>query len=104
VESEVVAEPNAEQAEAAPEKPQEPAAPVEARIPEIWELPGTVQQRLKGLKVNIHVYNELPEERFVIIDMRRYREGDSLGRPGLRLDRITRDGVVIDYGDGLVRL
>lgn len=86
-------------------KPVEEPAVVEAapRIPAIWQLPKKAQKKLKGLEINIHVYNEVPEARFVIIDMHRYREGDILDRPGLKLESITRDGVVIDYGEGRVR-
>lgn len=74
------------------------------RIPEIWELPAAAQQKLKDLKINIHVYNDIPAERFVIIDMRRYREGDELRRPGLKLESITREGVIINYGGGKVKM
>lgn len=74
------------------------------RIPQIWELPEAVQKKFKNLEINIHVYNEVPEARFVIIDMRRYREGDPLDRPGLKLESITREGVVIHYGKGRVRM
>ncbi|MDJ0805576.1 MAG: general secretion pathway protein GspB [Gammaproteobacteria bacterium] len=87
-----------------PPAPPAPPAKAEPRIPAIWELPAKVQKRLKGVEINIHVYNEVPAERFVIIDMRRYREGDPLDRPGLTLERITRDGVVINYGKGRVKL
>ena len=82
----------------------EAVAEEEERVPEIWELPEAVQLRLKNLKINIHVYNEVPAQRFVIIEMRRYREGDPLARAGLKLERITREGVVINYGKGLVKI
>ncbi len=74
------------------------------RVPEIWELPGAEQQKFKDLKINIHVYNDIPAERFVIIDMRRYREGDDLARAGLKLESITREGVIINYGKGKVKM
>ncbi|MEN8177750.1 MAG: general secretion pathway protein GspB [Pseudomonadota bacterium] len=86
------------------EKTEEAVAAEEPRIPPIWELSEKAQKKLKGLEINIHVYHEQPVERFVIIDMRRYREGDPLDRPGLTLERITRDGVVIHYGKGRVKL
>ncbi|MEN8177001.1 MAG: general secretion pathway protein GspB [Pseudomonadota bacterium] len=98
----IPAEPKAVQPVA--EKTKKAVAAEEPRIPPIWELSEKVQKKLKGLEINIHVYNEEPAERFVIIDMRRYREGDPLARPGLTLERITRDGVVINYGKGKVRL
>jgi hypothetical protein len=74
------------------------------QIPMLWELPANVQEKLSDLKINILVYDEDTARRFVIINMRKYREGDQLIPSGMRLQRITRKGVVIDYGDGLVRL
>jgi hypothetical protein len=74
------------------------------QIPLLWELPANVQEKLSDLKINILVYDEDASRRFVIINMRKYREGDRLVPSGMQLDRITRKGVVIDYGDGLVRL
>lgn len=102
VHEEPAAEPEVAQAPAEVEV--EAVIEEEERIPHIWQLSEAVQKRLKNLKINIHVYNEVPEQRFVIIDMHRYREGDALAREGLKLERITRDGVVIDYGKGLVRI
>ena len=82
----------------------EPSPVEEEYIPAIWELSEKAQTKLKGLKINIHVYHKEPSDRYVFIDMRRYREGDRLTQPGLILERITRDGVIIDYGEGQVRL
>ncbi|MCU7812942.1 MAG: general secretion pathway protein GspB, partial [Candidatus Thiodiazotropha sp. (ex Notomyrtea botanica)] len=73
-------------------------------IPLVWELPQGLREKILQLKSSIHVYSETPEQRFVIINMKRYKEGDSLQPNGFRLERIDRDGVVIDHGDGLVRL
>lgn len=74
------------------------------QIPLVWELPQGLREKILQLKSSIHVYSETPEQRFVIINMKRYKEGDSLQPNGFRLERIDRDGVVIDHGDGLVRL
>jgi general secretion pathway protein B len=74
------------------------------QIPLLWELPARIQERLSDLKINILVYNEDAADRFVIINMHKYREGDRLEPSGMRLERITRKGIVVDYGDGLVRL
>ncbi|MEJ2455094.1 MAG: general secretion pathway protein GspB [Candidatus Thiodiazotropha sp.] len=73
-------------------------------IPLVWELPQTLREKVLQLKSSVHVYSEVPAQRFVIINMRRYAEGDSLPPDDFRLARIDQDGVVIDYGDGLVRL
>ncbi|MCU7929493.1 MAG: general secretion pathway protein GspB [Candidatus Thiodiazotropha sp. (ex Codakia rugifera)] len=76
----------------------------ESQIPLIWELPQGLREELGQLKTSIHVYNKEPEQRFVIINLRRYGEGDVLSSKGYRLQRIDRDGIVVDYGEGLVRL
>jgi hypothetical protein len=80
-------------------------APQEAdQIPLVWELPQTLREKVLQLKSSVHVYSKTPAERFVIINMHRYAEGDTLPPDGFRLERIEREGLVIDYGDGLVRL
>ncbi|MCU7869913.1 MAG: general secretion pathway protein GspB [Candidatus Thiodiazotropha sp. (ex Lucinoma borealis)] len=76
----------------------------ESQIPLIWELPQGLREELGQLKTSIHVYNKEPEQRFVIINLHRYGEGDVLSSKGYRLKRIDRDGIVVDYGEGLVRL
>ncbi|MEW8561278.1 MAG: general secretion pathway protein GspB [Candidatus Thiodiazotropha sp.] len=75
-----------------------------AEIPLIWELEQGLRNKLEQLKTTIHVYNDEPSQRFVIIDMRRYSEGDTLGSSGYRLHEINRDGIIVDYGNGFVRL
>lgn len=81
-----------------------PTAAAEQDIPVVWELPQDIREKVLSLKSSIHVYSEQPEQRFVIINMHRYGEGDSLPPHDFLLQRIDQDGVVIDYGDGLVRL
>ena len=73
-------------------------------IPRVAELPPAVRLRLPELQVNVHVYAEEPDRRFVLINMRKYREGDRIGRDGPLVDRITPAAVIIDYGSGLARL
>lgn len=81
--------------------------PVEERkppIPVLWELPYDQQQRFDNIKISIRVYHADPARRFVIINAQRYMEGDELPEKGLRLEEITRDGIIVDYGQGKVRL
>ncbi|MEW8379913.1 MAG: general secretion pathway protein GspB [Candidatus Thiodiazotropha taylori] len=77
---------------------------VDETIPLVWELPQGVRDELQQLKISIHVYHKQPERRFVLINMRRYGEGDKLRGTDYLLKQIEREGVVVDYGDGLVRL
>jgi general secretion pathway protein B len=81
-----------------------PATDEVEQIPLVWELPQDLRERVLQMQSTIHVYSETPAQRFVIINMKRYQEGDKLPAEDLRLKRIERDGMVIDYGDGLVRL
>lgn len=87
--------------EASP-KPTPPEA--EPTAPLLSELPPAVRLRLPDMQVNVHVYAEDPAQRFVLINMRKYREGERIGRDGPVVNRITPEGVVIDYGAGLARL
>lgn len=46
--------------------------------------------------LDIHVYGTAPADRFVFINMRKYREGGQTPE-GTRVERITRDGVVLNH-------
>lgn len=74
------------------------------RLQSMWDAPQDVSNELMKLKITVHVYHEVPEKRFVVINRHRYGEGDSLETEGLILKRITRDGIIIDYGEGLVKM
>ena len=52
--------------------------------------------QLADLHIDIHVYSSIPAERFVFINMNKYREGDKLSE-GPQLKTITSDGAVLDY-------
>jgi general secretion pathway protein B len=51
---------------------------------------------LPALRVDLHVYAAKPEERFVLINMHRLHEGESLPE-GVRVESITPEGVVVSY-------
>jgi general secretion pathway protein B len=65
-------------------------------LPSLSELNLTGPQGLPELHIDVHVYATRPSERFVYINMRKYREGATL-QEGPVLERIRRDGVVLDY-------
>ena len=65
-------------------------------LPTISELNLTGANALPDLHLDVHVYATKPAERFVYINMRKYREGNTLAE-GPVLERIRRDGVVLDY-------
>lgn len=48
-------------------------------------------------ELNLHVYDLDPAARFVLLNGQRLREGE-LSREGLRLERITPQGVILNHG------
>jgi general secretion pathway protein B len=52
--------------------------------------------RLPELKLDLHVYAENPAERFVFINMRKLREGETLPE-GVHVDAITPRGAVLSF-------
>jgi general secretion pathway protein B len=53
--------------------------------------------RLPEMHLDIHVYSETPAERFVFINMTKYKEGDTLSE-GPAVREIRTDGVVLEQG------
>jgi hypothetical protein len=51
---------------------------------------------LPALRVDLHVYAAKPEERFVLVNMHRLHEGETLPE-GVRIESITPEGVVVSY-------
>ncbi len=66
-------------------------------VPGLRSLPPAVQATIPPHRISVHVYSADPAQRFVILNSRRMREGDSRG-DGLRLERIRPDGVVLSFG------
>ncbi len=86
-----------------PAPPPEPAvvvAPPSAALPtgsivSLADLDPATRKLLPPLKLSMHLWNETPAQRFVILDGQRLREGDVLGE--LVIERITRDGAVLAW-------
>jgi general secretion pathway protein B len=65
-------------------------------LPSINEINLTGAQALPEMHLDVHVYATKPADRFVYINMRKYKEGNTL-QEGPVLERIRRDGVVLNY-------
>ncbi|HSD53825.1 MAG TPA: general secretion pathway protein GspB [Burkholderiales bacterium] len=65
-------------------------APGPADLPTVDDL----ATGLPEMHVDLHVYSANPQERFVFVNKRRYREGETL-QEGPRVEEITREGVVL---------
>ncbi len=78
-----------------PQVAEPPAADV-AALPTFVEVltNGTIQ--LPDLRIDIHVYSQAPEDRFVFINMSKHREQSRLSE-GPVVEEITPDGVVLNH-------
>lgn len=65
-------------------------------LPTISEINLTGAQALPELHLDVHVYATKPAERFVYVNMRKYHQGSTL-QEGPTVERIRRDGVVLNY-------
>jgi general secretion pathway protein B len=52
--------------------------------------------QIPELRLDLHVYATKPAERFVFINMRKLREGETLP-DGVRVDEITRTGAILSF-------
>ncbi|MBI5042096.1 MAG: general secretion pathway protein GspB [Gammaproteobacteria bacterium] len=101
-EAELAAEPALE---AEPLPPIEPAPGVaevapesSAELPPRWQdLPLEERTGLPAPRIDVHVFAQEPERRFVLINLRKYQVGDTLDE-GATLDAILADGIVLSYG------
>lgn len=67
---------------------------------EHWkQLPAQIQQQLREMPFNVHIYANDPKLRFVKTGGRTLREGDPINGE-LRMLHITRDGVIVGYKGG----
>jgi general secretion pathway protein B len=87
---------------AASSLPPAPAAEDEY-VPRLSELSGDERSGLPALKLSMHVYADDPTQRFVIVDGRRLREGDSPAA-GIAVEAIRRDGLVLSVNGRRVLL
>jgi len=70
--------------------------PPRSRELPVWPQVSThIFQKLRGnLRLDVHVYSERPRDRFVLINLQKYREGERL-QEGPVVDEITAEGVVL---------
>lgn len=84
-----------------------PAAPVERApvqsLPLLAQLPFDAQRSIPSISLNVHVYSHNPAERFVFLNMQKYREGER-SREGVLIEEITPDGAILRYGQQRFRL
>lgn len=97
------ASPESEQAALGPDleplpgsAPEEPSAAVAVDAP-LWEdLPPAERDGLPVPRIDVHVFASEPERRFVLINLHKYLEGDTLDS-GAVIETILADGIVLSY-------
>ena len=76
------------------------AVPVNARDNNLPVWPQVSDQLFReinsAMHLDVHVYSDQPRERFVLINMRKYHEGERL-QEGPVVDAITPDGVILSF-------
>ena len=60
------------------------------------ELPLAVRQEIPAMSISVHAYSPEPKNRLVGINDQVLHEGEDVA-PGLRLEEITRDGMILRY-------
>ena len=67
-----------------------------AGVPLYQDAAATPGTHIPELRLDLHVFAAQPQDRFVMINMHKLREGESLPE-GVHVDSITPDGVVLSY-------
>jgi general secretion pathway protein B len=84
----------------APAEPVPRAIPPALTQPAQWrrlrEMPPDYRADFPALTIEVHVYERAPAQRFVLVNGRRYKEGERLAE-GPQLLEIVREGIVLDY-------
>lgn len=73
-----------------------PALTQPAPLRKFREMPPDYRADFPALRVDVHVYEQAQPRRFVMVNGRRYREGEQLAE-GPVLREIVREGMVLEY-------
>ena len=69
---------------------------------QLSDLTADERKELPPLKLSMHLWNDDPRQRLVILDGSRLREGDRVGNAVITA--ITSDGVLLDWNGQLLKL
>lgn len=78
------------------EEPAEAANILDDDVPRLGQMPYNVQQAVKPLRLDVHVYDEEPLRRFVMINGKTFSEGAEI-KSGLTVREIRRGAVVLTW-------
>ncbi|MDX1556826.1 MAG: general secretion pathway protein GspB, partial [Xanthomonadales bacterium] len=69
--------------------------PPDSDVRSYWQLPQSWRSEMPEFRITVMVYAEEPEDRFLLMNGVRLREGED--HEGVRLEEIRRDGAVFRY-------
>jgi general secretion pathway protein B len=69
-------------------------------VPFLSELASNFRRKVPSVDVNVFVYSENKAERFIMLDMQKYKSGEDI-KDGLMLKEIRRNSLLVEY-DGRV--
>ena len=72
-------------------------------IPHLYEMPESLQQTVPKMSFAGHVYSTIADQRSVIVNDQYMNEGDEIVG-GLKIEKITREGLVFLYNDKTFRM
>ncbi|MCW8925892.1 MAG: general secretion pathway protein GspB [Xanthomonadales bacterium] len=67
-----------------------------SKVPSWFTLPQAFRNKLDLPRVDVHVYSDEPQKRFILVNLEKYREGETLAS-GLVLEEVLPDGMVMSY-------
>lgn len=74
----------------------EPVSALPQEAPRWQDLPADQRNALPVPRIDVHVFAQDPSRRFVLIDLRKYHEGERLDG-GATIESIRNDGIVLSY-------
>jgi general secretion pathway protein B len=77
--------------------------PTRKNAPDLNDLPYEVRNTLPNLTINVFSYAQQPEDRFVIIDMVKYKTGQ-LVKGAVKLKEIRPDSIILQQGNETFRV
>jgi len=87
----------------ATEQPAPASEPIKPSARPLKQMPASYRNEFPRLVVDVHVYDDNPLRRFVLINSKKYRENDTL-IDGPRVTEIAPDGIVVEYRGSQVLL
>jgi general secretion pathway protein B len=72
------------------------ATPDDPQLQSWFDLPAGIRNNLDLPRLDVHVYSENPQGRFILVNLKKYHEGDALPN-GMVLEEILPDGLVMSY-------